>query len=212
MSRVPEIAGGFERIGLKEVENMGQLRRMETKFLLPLMDLPAFLQEMQPHYKLLAIENDLVFEYSSLYYDTPGFDCYLEHHNGKQNRYKVRERSYLQTGKTYLEIKFSSNTRRVFKHRVRQEAPGQLLQEPVAGFIQSSSSFDPAALVPVLTVGYKRLTLVNMLTRERVTVDTDLEFSHGVSRLKISKFAVVEVKQPDRMNSPALQFMRNSGI
>jgi hypothetical protein len=47
MTPVPDILMAFERIGLKEVENTGQLRRIETKFLLPLHSLPVFLEEMQ---------------------------------------------------------------------------------------------------------------------------------------------------------------------
>jgi hypothetical protein len=212
MTPVPDILMAFERIGLGEVENIGQLRRIETKFLLPFHSLPVFLEAMQPHYKVLAIKNSLVFGYRSQYYDTAGFDSYLAHHNGKQNRYKIRERSYLETGKTYLEVKFSSNTQRIFKYRIRQELPGQLFQDPAAGFIRSNSPFDPGLLLPVLTVGYNRLTLVNTGTGERLTLDTELEFCHGVSRLKISTFAVVEVKQPDKMSSPALQFMRNNSV
>lgn len=207
-----EILKGFGQVSLAEVENIGQVRRIETKFMLPLPMLPAFLEEMQPHYSVLAIQDHVVFSYSSQYYDTPGFECYLAHHNGKKNRYKVRERSYLETGKTYLEIKFSSNTRRIFKSRIRQEAPGQLLHEAAANFIQAGSPFDPGLLLPVLVVAYNRVTLVNTGTQERVTLDTELEFRHGDSRLKISKFAVVEVKQPDKMSSPALQFMRNNSI
>ena len=207
MTSLDTILAGFEQVDLLQVENAGQQKRSETKFLLPYEALPSFLKLLTPDYSVLTIDSGFVFSYRTQYFDTPAFDTYLAHHNGRMNRYKIRERTYEQTGKTFLEVKFSSNTGKGFKYRIPQKLPGDLSQEPAIQFLSTKTPYDPGVLLPTVTVRYKRISLVNISSGERVTVDMDLAFSNGISEHKISNFAVVEVKQLKKLKSPVLQVL-----
>lgn len=212
MSWLNGILARFEKADLKEVENAGQQRRTETKFLVPYQDLEGFLNMVAPHYKVLSINNDLVFNYHTQYFDTPAFDMYLSHHNGKLNRFKIRERSYRQTQTSYLEVKFSNNSGRIFKYRIPQPAPGNLQGAAPGQFISSRTPYAAATLLPSLEVLYSRISLINKRGSERVTIDLDLELKAGAKGFKISKFAVVEVKQLHRTKSPVLNGLKDLKI
>ncbi len=62
-------------------------------------------------------------------------------------------------------------------------------------FFQKHLSLNPAELRPVLWVDYSRLTLVNLRSRERVTIDLELTFAKGKRRIKHSHLVIVEIKQ-----------------
>ncbi len=68
------------------------MNRVDTKFLVPAYLLDACLRGLEHHYSILEIDGRRRFTYDTLYFDTPERQLYLDHHNGKLNRFKLRIR------------------------------------------------------------------------------------------------------------------------
>ena len=77
------------------------------------------LLNLQDKYKVLEIDGRRIFNYKTIYLDTHEYMMYLQHHNNKLNRYKIRIREYSDTSSKYLEIKFKTNTDRTVKDRIK---------------------------------------------------------------------------------------------
>ncbi|MBK8341295.1 MAG: VTC domain-containing protein [Flavobacteriales bacterium] len=77
---------------------------------------------MIPHYRLLEVDGVRGAEYRSLYFDSPALRHYLDHHNGRTLRSKVRFREYVGSGLCFLEVKRKTGTGRTDKARRREDA------------------------------------------------------------------------------------------
>jgi hypothetical protein len=140
--------------------------RTDSKYLLPIRVLPRFLEALSGDHSILTEAGHRVFTYQNTYFDTPGWDLYLQHHNGKRNRHKCRFRRYHETDISYLEIKLKSNKRRTIKERM-----------PCTADEMGASVSVDLVVEPRLYVNYRRITLWNRGTGERLTLDFDLHFS-----------------------------------
>ena len=70
------------------------MNRTDTKFAFKAAKLPLLLNNMQSFYRVLEIDGELIHDYKSLYYDTEDRKFYLDHHNRRVNRHKIRFREY----------------------------------------------------------------------------------------------------------------------
>ena len=113
--------------------------------------------------------------YRTDYFDTPELSMYTDHHNGKLNRFKIRQREYVESNIRFVEVKYKSNKGRVIKDRIEKSYKDQVAFK---GFINSHTPYDPNALSVILTNRFNRLTLVNLKLQERVTLDFNLSFSN----------------------------------
>ena len=109
----------FESITLSEMDNVKLMNRTDTKFAFSANYLPEILSRMRNFYKVLEIDNERVHSYRSLYYDTDDRKFYLDHHNQRVNRNKVRFREYVGSKLTYLEIKHKNNKGKTIKKRTK---------------------------------------------------------------------------------------------
>ena len=80
----------FNTHSLEEQAVVNLADRTDTKFLLPARVLPRFLGSLGNDYTILQELGHRVFTYENTYFDTPAWDLYLHHHNGKLNRHKFR--------------------------------------------------------------------------------------------------------------------------
>lgn len=145
--------------------------RTDSKYLLPLRGLPQFIAALLAEHTLLEAAGVRVSTYENTYFDTPQWSMYLDHHNGKLNRYKCRLRRYRETDMTYLEIKQKTNRGRTVKNRV----PWQADTEHYPSWANGSKVIEPS-----LYVNYRRLSFWNRKTNERLTVDFDLNYRKSV--------------------------------
>ncbi|MEP1471931.1 MAG: polyphosphate polymerase domain-containing protein [Halieaceae bacterium] len=139
--------------------------RTDSKYLLPIVLLPRFLREVKSGHTVLEANDHRVFTYENTYFDTPDWAMYRDHHNGKLNRYKCRFRRYRETDLAFFEIKHKNNRNRTIKTRVAWDStePKTILR-------------DHSDLEPSLYVNYRRISLWNRSTDERLTLDWDLRF------------------------------------
>lgn len=185
----------FTPISLEESQRAALMDRGEAKYLLNINTLLDMLPELAAHYQVLEIDGEGLMGYLSTYYDTPEFAFYLDHHNGRLRRHKVRYRQYLQTQTTFLEVKVRSISGTTRKDRVVvPEATPEVL-ETKKEFLTRKSG-DSRHLEPKLEVYCQRLTLVGIDTPERVTFDLNLGYClpDGTRGLQFSQAVIAELK------------------
>jgi hypothetical protein len=146
-----------------------------------------------PYYDVVEIKGQRSSDYETLYFDTPDFSFYRQHHNGKLNRYKVRYRKYVNTNDTFLEVKFKSNKGRTIKERIRETAIHSVLQNDSKEFI--ARHLPAHELDAKLWVYYTRITFVSKAKTERVTIDLGLNYKANDKTIGLPCTVIAEVKQ-----------------
>ena len=185
-------------ISLKEMDAVSLMKRTDTKFVIPLSKLIAILKEVRNIYKVLEIKEDRIMTYSSMYFDTPTTKFYLDHHNGRVNRTKIRIRNYVESDLFFLEIKQKDGKGVTNKNRIAISGFEPILSEVSKDFIKNTTSQE-FELAPTLVNKFNRVTLVSIESQERVTIDLGLTFSTEGNSKKFDELVVIELKQ-ERFN------------
>ncbi|MBO7120436.1 MAG: polyphosphate polymerase domain-containing protein, partial [Bacteroidaceae bacterium] len=158
---------------MKEIRLMN---RTDTKFVTNKETLARLLELAQGKYYAQFHNNAKIANYMTTYWDTDGHLFYLEHHNGRAPRQKVRVRTYLDSDDTFLEVKTKNNHGRTKKKRVAvpsQEITGENGNEE---FLQEKVHMGLADIHPTVRNQFHRITLVNYGKTERLTIDYDVHF------------------------------------
>jgi hypothetical protein len=194
---------GLEPVALDELMASAELQiRHDRKYLVP----PGLVGELVagagPGSRVLTIDGARCFRYQSVYFDTLDLASYLGAARRRPRRFKVRTRSYLDTGDCLLEVKTRDARGRTIKHRHPYdiEHQAQLIDDGrrfVATVDQAAATAD--VLQPTLTTSYRRATLLLPGAQARVTIDIDLTWSHPTSpghRTDLAGLAIIETKSP----------------
>ncbi len=190
-----EVINNFQPISLKEMDAVCLLNRIDTKYVLSLELLPLILNEVQANYRSLEINNERIFSYNSLYFDTPSNSMYLAHHNGRLNRFKIRFREYTSSKLIFLEIKFKSKGIRTIKHRTNIECIETQLSDKSKKYIARYTPFKDGELLPMIYTDFSRITLVSNQLNERVTIDLDLKFRKNGTTKETGNIVIIELKR-----------------
>lgn len=207
----------FHPVSLADMDKVSLMDRKDTKFLFRPERLPVLFKELSKYYYILEIENNRAHHYASLYFDTDHFKFYLDHHNGKMNRYKVRHRKYINSQTHFVEVKFKNNQGKTRKRRMKIE-PSQFQQTNLSveeeAFVLKRMSGYPGNLSPKLFVEYSRWTLVDKEFRERATIDINLTYSAKEKEKKmLGNIVIAEVKQDKlSISSDFIRIMRKMRI
>ncbi|MFT3852144.1 MAG: polyphosphate polymerase domain-containing protein [Ilumatobacteraceae bacterium] len=195
--------GGFPGVGLDEVlERAELLDRCDRKYLLDVADLEALVDSLPGGLRVLEIDGRRAFRYRSLYFDTPDLRSYRDAAHGRPRRWKLRTRTYLDSGESWLELKLRDRRGRTVKHRRprRVDAPAAL--EPVErSFADDLVGVAGLANVlrPTLTTSYARVTLLDPAAASRITVDLALRSRLADGRqIALPGQAIVETKSAGR--------------
>ncbi|MCG1035470.1 polyphosphate polymerase domain-containing protein [Polaribacter sargassicola] len=195
---VETIIKKFAAISLDEMNSVALMKRTDTKFVINKTQLISVLQNLDTHYRVLEINNDRIMSYSSLYFDTNDNKFYNDHHNGKNNRTKIRQRKYIESNLCFLEIKQKNGKGETNKTRIPVKDFEWNLTESSKEFIAETTN-ETYNLVPSLLNKFNRITLVNLKSKERVTLDLNLSYKINELEKKYEDLVVVEVKQ-ERFN------------
>ena len=218
---IEEQAYRLASISLSEMESVKLMDRTDTKFLLPRRRIPALLHALLKNYRILEVDGHRLSAYETLYFDTPDLRSYHDHQCGRLNRYKVRQRHYIQSKLLFTEVKHKTNKGRTIKQRIRghvvhapEKVPTRLaeLDDVSRLFVHQLTAHRLPDLHPVLWVGYQRITLVSCTSVERITLDLGLSFQAGERTKDFANLAIAEVKQDSRQHSEFISLMKRNGV
>ncbi len=189
---INDLLGKFEPVSLAEMDCVKLMDRTDVKFILSFSKLEPVLRALSDHYNVLTINGLKVFNYRTDYFDTSNLDMFFDHHNGKLNRFKIRQREYLESNLSFLEVKFKSNKGRVIKDRIERSYSDH---NAFSGFINKHTPYNPEDLSLTIINRFNRFTLVDKCMRERVTIDFNLAFADNMHDLLLHGLVIIEVKQ-----------------
>tara|TARA_B100000902_G_scaffold208105_2_gene198117 strand:+ start:19104 stop:19850 length:747 start_codon:yes stop_codon:yes gene_type:complete len=195
---ISDIVSNFDCISLSQMDNVKLMNRTDTKFAFAYNKLAMLLEKMQPYYRILDINGKLIHDYKSLYYDTKERKFYIDHHNQRVNRNKIRFREYVGSNLTFLEIKLKNNKGRTIKKRMKVDAITDNLSDSHKEYINKVIGF-PIDVSAKQRIDFSRITFVHKKKKERLTVDLDLVFENKESKGDLKEVVIAEVKQ-ERMS------------
>jgi len=184
----------FDPIQLEEMDRVKLMNRTDRKYWCHFNFLPELLQSIKHNYYSLNIDGENQLPYATTYYDTTKNEMYASHHNGKLNRFKIRRRSYVASGISFLEIKFKSNKGRTIKKRIPADFSNPRFTKPEDEFISTYTPYSCLELKPSLINEFTRLTLVNKNFKERCTIDLNLQFKNADRTTALENLVIVEIK------------------
>ncbi len=177
---VDEAAAGLAPITLAEVVETANLQtRVDRKYLVPAPVFTRVVDRLAGRLAALDIDGLRLFRYESVYFDTGDLTSYRQHATGRRVRFKVRTRTYLDSGQCVFEVKSRGGRGETIKDRldydpedragITDDARAFALRRIDAGLVD--------ALSPALTTTYGRATLVDVAGGSRVTCDVGLAFA-----------------------------------
>ncbi|UJP41863.1 polyphosphate polymerase domain-containing protein [Cellulomonas palmilytica] len=190
-------------VTLAEIERAGAAlqTRVDRKYVLPL-DALAVLP-LTDGARVLEVGGRRASEYRSVYFDTPDLASYLGAALRRRGRYKVRTRTYADSGDTFVEVKTRGPRGSTVKVRHPHDGVPHELSDEARAFttrVLGPRRAPDGPLLPTLTNRYRRTTLLVDGGRPgvaaRTTVDTGLvwvDAETGAER-PLGPFAVVETK------------------
>ena len=164
------------------------LTRVDRKYLVASSAAQNVVDALTGRALVLDIDGRRSFSYASTYFDTPGLDSYLQAARKRRHRFKIRTRSYLDSGLTFLEVKTRGPRGTTIKQRLDYRAADadRLTEEgidfvveclaPLTGSAQEARR-TAQSLRPVMATTYRRTTLHLPDDDARATIDTDLAWT-----------------------------------
>lgn len=212
MQQIQEILKTFDSVSLQDLDAVKLQNRIDTKYMLSIQELELVLKEIQKNQKVLEIDGTRLFTYKTIYFDTPDFRFYKDHHNGCINRVKVRCREYVESHLVMYEIKRKLFGTRTDKQRkVIARLPEQIPQEDYALIRYKRLNAQP--IEKKMTNEFRRITLTNNEFTERITIDLDIRLSNEHETIDLPEIAVIEVKQGKTdVFSHTIQVLKKLGI
>ena len=181
----PRISSALERFDCLSLDELNakaaMMERLDNKYIVPAHRLlPAFMR-FRDHFDVLDIEGKRAFTYATNYFDDPATRSYYDHHQGRRKRCKVRIRTYVDAGFSYLEVKLKDKRDATIKKRLKVKPLSPALDIQCMNFIDACHAEiygQPLGrrLFPVIGMEYLRMTLVAKEGGERMTIDTRLSF------------------------------------
>ena len=201
---IAECVPYFRPITLQDLNGKAEmLERLDQKYICRADRLRPAFASFAEHFDILEIDGRRSFTYATCYFDSDDSRAYHDHHQGRRKRCKVRVRHYLDADLTYLEVKLKDRRDVTVKRRLRLDRPVTTLDARCMAFVQAEWSAlygtdFGLTLFPVLSMTYRRMTLVAQLGGERMTVDTALTFEANGSDVAVPpEMFILETKSPN---------------
>jgi hypothetical protein len=193
MLNIESQLNSFTPISLVEMGAVQLMDRVDTKFAISINELPELLEKLVGIYSIVEINGLRLPTYKSLYFDDDQFSFYNAHHNGREERFKVRIRNYVESELFYLEVKHRIKGR-VIKKRIKIAGFEEKLSNNSVDFVEDIIK-ENGLLKASMYNSYRRITLVDVLRQERLTIDINLSFSWDTKEESFENLVVLELKQ-----------------
>lgn len=192
----------LDPVGLDELnEHAALLTRVDRKYVTTTDRLDRVVQALDPRTRILQIDGSTSFRYESVYFDTDRLDSFRSTALRRRRRFKVRTRTYTDSGECWLEVKTRGPRKTTVKNRVRYDrARARTLTPAAVGFVADAlataqvGSVEADALRPALTTCFRRRTLWLPEDGARVTIDDELTVGRNGRARGFPDAVVVETK------------------
>ncbi len=197
------VAGKANPISLEEVVSEAALQtRVDKKFLLNAVEFTELMDRLGPAFRIMQIKDRRLFNYESVYFDTPDLQMFTAHKQGRRRRYKIRTRTYADTGLCMFEAKFKGLRGATVKHRIPYDLGDRdIINEQAEAFLTERLATEYHQGMPhlqaVMRSDYVRGTFVNPLDEERLTCDVNLVYSQDGTTIHGPDLFVIETKSTD---------------
>lgn len=187
-------------IGLADLQLTADLQtRLDRKYIVDPEVVVAAVRTLAPTLRALAIGDLRDFSYDSVYFDTPALDSYLGAATGRRRRFKVRTRSYMDSGECVLEVKTAGGRGHTVKERLPYALDHRSELTAEARDFLHRNRIDPtvsARLGQTMVTRYQRSTLLGD-DGARFTLDTGLRCTAPTgSTVDLGRKVLVETKSP----------------
>ena len=213
-SQILHLLDQLPPISLDEMKDIKLMNRIDKKYLATIGQLEQLLVLAQGKYMVQQIEGKRYNRYHTIYLDTPDEEMYTMHHNGRLVRQKVRVRTYLDSGDTFLEVKNKNNHGRTKKKRMVVNGVDTLHEDDGDMLLSKYANYLLADLVPKVENRFERITLVNMAKTERLTIDCHVKFHHLETDIHdtFDRLVIIELKRDGNVYSPVKDMLRELRI
>lgn len=207
------VVQAFPAISLEEMDGVKLMNRIDTKYLTDEQTLVQILEDaLAQGYSALVTDGSKIAAYDTVYFDTDTLRMFLDHHNRRAVRQKIRTRVYVGSGISFLEIKRKNNHGRTKKKRIQiplQEVKDFHSDKAACDYLSEKSWFTAEQLDVSLETIFRRITLVNQAMTERLTIDTCVAFNNYRTgqEASLKNGVIIELKQDGRTDSPAKRIL-----
>lgn len=210
------ILDGYNTISLDDMSSIRLMNRIDSKYLANEDQLLRLIELAKDDYMVQEINGVRQSEYRTQYLDDRFNTMYLNHHNGRLTRQKVRIRTYVDTSDYFFEVKLKNNHGRTKKKRIHLTGADTYVQEGADRFLEENAmlSIPLSDMTPKVANHFKRITLVNNARTERLTIDRQLSFHNAETGLdrNMDNLVVIEVKRDGNTFSPIQDLLRELRI
>lgn len=213
IENIQSLTLSFQPIQLKDAEMVAMLKRIDTKYIANEEILMSLLKYWKDDYYILEINGNRILDYRTVYFDTPDFKCYNDHHKGKSNRYKIRFRDYLKSELTFFEIKRKINGKETHKTRKKVEFNSVLMDDSLQDLMASEGIILPNLELKIINT-FQRITMIRKDLSERLTIDNNISFTNTEgAEVSLPGITIIELKQEKAdYSSKAMQTLKERGV
>ena len=210
---------GLPAVSLTELVHGAELlERVDRKYLLSPADAAAVLRTLDPETRVLEIADRRAFAYDSVYFDTDDFAVYRLTAQRRRRRFKLRTRTYVDTGGCFLEVKTKDGRGKTVKTRIPWDREDRAWLGPdgreFAASVLSEHGHDGALVTqlrPTVSSTYLRTTLL-LPEGSRATIDTELNWrSAEGAGVRARDRVIIETKSAQRKSQLDVALWR-SGV
>ena len=200
---IEAVLGGYASISLAEMGKVRLMNRIDTKYTTSFSMLPEVLKRLQSGYDVQEINGSRMNKYQTMYFDTVDRAMYLDHHNGRCTREKIRIRTYNDSKQLFLEVKNKNNRGHTKKKRIELPEMKAYSQHEAEAFLYKYAKYPPDTLIPQSENSFHRITLVNRMKTERLTIDMNLAFRNPEDGMEkqLDDLVIIELKQSGNRSS-----------
>jgi len=194
----------MKEISLEIAKKIKLFNRIETKYKCNFYQFCCLSKYLYDNYNVVSNNDCVLFDYMTIYFDTPDLLMYNDHKNNIKTRQKIRIREY-SNGNKYLEIK-QKNESKTSKIRIPINSNNI---DSNFNWIKNNTIYNINKLTHILNVKYIRITFISNDHNERITIDFNIEFFNLINNVnkKINDI-IIEVKQNENYESNIKEILK----
>lgn len=212
LADIEQVLNPFNRLGLNDFGDGRFAERRDRKFPCHIEQIPQAINGLHEYYDLITPNEESISAIGTLYFDTPQYDFFNDHHRGRASRLKVRFRKYPDTRTSFLEVKKKSVKGLTLKERVLTDFEAEKISDEMRDFLRDNGIKTSEKLQSVLEVNYRRFSFISKDRAERFSIDFEVNFNNSDGKGHFGDLAIIEVKQPTWETTQVIKKIRECNI